>query len=577
MTRRLALLLAAVLVLGGCVQVPTSGPVREGVQRGIGDEPPLQQVSAARPPPGAEPVEVVEGFFAAMLAYPADPAAVRSYLTDAAAAGWQPASGTTIYADRPALSGRRGGVVRVEAELAGNLTGRGAWSPPQRRRSVLDLDLTREHGQWRIANPPRGLHVTASYFARYYNPYSLYFFDPSARILVPDPVYLPEGEQTATMLMDGLSRGPTDWLAGAVRSFVPQGESPLPVRVSDAGVAEVTLGEAAATLGDEEVQLLAAQVAWTLAQVPEISAFRPSVDGVPLGVGGAGDTVGTDFGAAYDPADSAASSRLFAVRGQRLYEVRQDEAAAVPGPFGTGAVPVESFAVDRTGQSAAVVTGGGHDIRVGTLTGGQARGDVPMLALRGGRKLLRPQWDFTGLLWAADRLRGGLLVQVVREDESAPVDLSASTPTDVRAFALARDGVRVAVLDGVGQDARLLIGRVVRPAEGYAELRVDRWRVVQTPQLRLGGYRDVAWASPTELAVVARDGGGVPQLFTVSIDGSSALPTTLLEEPAVSVAASSTEALPTIVGTEGGTLWIQRGDRWEQLLDRRLTQPSYVE
>lgn len=580
MRRLLAVLVTCVGLLSvvACVQVPTSGPVREGVQRGIGEEPPLQQVSAPRPHAGADQLEVVQGFLAAMLAYPADLGVVRAYLTDEAAVTWQPHLRTTIYADSALVSGERGSEVRVESALVGSLTERGVWSPPQQRLSVLSLDLVREQGQWRISNPPLGLHISESYFERYYNPYALYFFEPSAQILVPDPIYLPEGDQTATLLLAGLKQGPTDWLSGAVTSFVPaDSDAQHPVRITDAGVADVPLNAEAQVLGADETERLGAQLAWTLSQVPEITALRASVDGIPVGLGDAGDTAPIEYGEVYDPADSAASSRLFATREQRLFEVVESRAAPVPGPFGTADVPVESFAVDRTGQTAAVVTGGGHDIRVGTFFDEEADNRDPRLWIEGGRRLLRPQWDFAGLLWAVDRVRGGMVVRVAREGRENQVELSESTPTDVQAFALARDGTRAAVIDGTGEESRLLLGRVVRPADASLSMRIDRWRVVQTPDLRLGGYRDVSWSSPTELAVVAREGGGVPQLFTVSIDGSAAAATTLLEDEAVSVAASSTEALPTIVGTANGTLWIQRGERWEELVDRRLRQPSYVE
>lgn len=577
--------ITTLLALSGCVQIPTSGPVQPGVQIGVVEEPPRFQFTPAGPQTGDRELAIVSGFFGAMLAYPADPAVVQEFLTEKAAASWQPGSGTTVYADTLTYTIDARGQVRTEGERVGRLDERGVWmssegTPPL----VRPVELVREKGEWRISNPPDGLYLSESYFERYYDSYALYFLDPTEQILVPDPVYLPVGEQTATLLMEGLVRGPTDWLGGAVESFVPSTAAPpLPVVVSGSGVAEVPLGGDPDPLPVDEQELLMAQIAWTLRQVPEISALDVTVGGSSLQVeegvedaAAAAGVVDVGFGEGYDPADSAASSKLFATRRDRLFDVAGDAVLPVPGPFGDGRVPVQAFAVDRTGQKAAVVTGDGR-VRVGSLADGADGADDPGVWLRGGRQLLRPEWDFSGLLWIVDRSPGRPLAYVLRGGRQRRIELAGDVPTDVRAFSLARNGTRVAVIEGTGQRARLLVGRVVRPTDGSLDMRIDRWRVVRTPGLELQDFRDVAWSTPTELAVVARERDEVPQLFTVGIDGSYALASTLLQREAVSVAASSTESLPTVVCTADGRLWVQGVDRWELLVERRLRQPSYVE
>ena len=60
----------------------------------------------------------------------------------------------------------------------------------------LSLQVVREDGQWRIADPPDELLVPDWFLQQRYQPYNLYFFDQSERTLVPDRVYVPRGEQT---------------------------------------------------------------------------------------------------------------------------------------------------------------------------------------------------------------------------------------------------------------------------------------------------------------------------------------------------------------------------------------------
>ena len=83
----------------------------------------------------------------------------------------------------------------------------GATGPPG-ARETLDLRLVSEDGQWRIDNPVNALVVPTSFFDRSFARFNLYFYDQTGRVLLPDPVFIPRGEQTATNLVRGLLAGP---------------------------------------------------------------------------------------------------------------------------------------------------------------------------------------------------------------------------------------------------------------------------------------------------------------------------------------------------------------------------------
>jgi hypothetical protein len=576
--RAAAVLLACLpLLLAACMQVPDSGPVRPGPRVGAGEEPVLRYVPLG-PRRGASPLSIVNGYLDAMRAFPPNPGIAREFLTEQAAADWNPGAGVHIYSDRPDVEESGAGRVRLEADVSAVLSERGAWSPPtaDEERLRRSLRLQRVRGEWRITDPPAGLLIPDFDFERWYRPYALYFFDPALRVLVPNQVYLPEGHQTATLLFRGLVRGPTESLRGAVRSLVPPSErAAVSVPVSEDGVADVQLGAAARTLGTGERALLAAQLSWTLRQVSEVETVRVTVGGAPLAFGGGDNVIGPERGARFDPADPEAADSLFALRDRSVVRVDQfgSVATPVPGLFGGGDARVRAFAVSRLGRRVGAVTGAGRTVEVAPVGAAESQvwldGPVPLLGL---------QWDRHGLLWAVQRTSGVPRVLALRDGRARGVPLRGDPPADVRAFAMSRDGIRLAVVAGAGDGARLLVGRVRRPANGSGRLAVDRWREIPRDATGLSRFVDVAWASPTELTVAAREGGGSPQVFTVAIDGSAVEPANLVDLDVVAVADSPVTDIPPVLATRPGSLFVQVADRWSELaLSGALRQPAYVE
>ena len=52
-------------------------------------------------------------------------------------------------------------------------------------------------------------------------PETFVFYDQTGRVLVPDPVFIPQGEQTATNLVRGLLAGPGRTISDVSRSALP--------------------------------------------------------------------------------------------------------------------------------------------------------------------------------------------------------------------------------------------------------------------------------------------------------------------------------------------------------------------
>lgn len=522
------LLVAVMLLLGGCVSVPVEGPVVEG---GVVDPEDTRQASDidARPPPaGASRIEVVTGFLDAMTAWPIQTNVAKKYLTEDAAAGWNPEQETVVYSD--ALPAREtGGTVDVELTGAESLDAAGGW-----RGAVVGEELSMsfrvsvEDGEYRIADPRDALVVPASWFQQRYRQVSLYYFDPIAQILVPEPVFVPQGEQLATTLVSSLLAGPPPRARGIVRTFLPPGLSVgLSVPVSEAGVAQIDLVGDAPRVTAEEAGLLLAQLAWTLRQDSSITAIRVRIGGVDLPIPGGASLYRVDAAEDFNPAGNEATTLLFGVSRGQLVWGSVDNLVQATGPFGVEGAGLEAVAARPDAEDVAVVDSDGRRVRIGPVRADPEGLDVPRTVLSGG-SYARPTWDVAGRLWVLERRAAGARVWLVEDEEVREVAVPGVSGTLAQALAVSRDGTRLigVVRTSAGDEvvgARVQIndrGRVervrtpflVRAAEGT---RVDS--VEWTSPIRIGVLTPTAPGSLYEVDVVAADGAsfGVDVLSTI--------------------------------------------------------------
>jgi hypothetical protein len=537
-------------LLAGCAGIPTSGSVVEGEAVGEPQRPVPVRFEANPPDPGADEEGIVQGYLDAMASYQRDYPTAREFLVPEAAAAWQPVDGMTIYAAGAEAVTTARGQVRLSMTVQATITPElGYVRKPARTTEDFDLVLEQVEGEWRIANPPAGLLVSDQDFESEFRAYNRYYFDPEFEVLVPDPVYLPVQGSETTLLAEALLRGPTDWLAPAVRTAFPDDTAlGVPVTV-EGGRASVELtAEATTGTTDEQRELMAAQLAWTLQQVDTVQQLSVTSGRVPLT-----DTDPTvraveSFGR-YDPAALPRHRDLYAVTEAGV--VVGEELGPMPGPL--GAMPgIREVAADPRGGRAAVVDAAGT-----RLIWAPFGDDATPATLATGTDLAAVSWDEFGLVWAVDQTSSGSRVLVARPDAAAmtlPADAFGGRRIDD--LAVSYDGTRVAVLS----EGAVLIGVVLRDPEQGGAVRVEGLRPIE-----LDGrvVTSIAWGGPSELAVLASDAGGAAAPFRVGLSTVVVSPAGIVPG-AESLAAVTGEGLA--IGTDDGQVLQQNATlRWVEL------------
>jgi hypothetical protein len=526
-----AAVLAAVLGSGltACVKVPSTGPVvstQQSVQATQNQNP---DNNPPPPRPGMVPSQIVSGFLDAMTATPLQTSTAQQFLTAAGRALWQPQQNVVAY---DTLRAPPRGTTSVEVQLKGadRVGSAGQWLGrlgPSASRLTFPMRL--ENGEWRIAVAPNALLVPRTFYDQTFQDATLYFFDPSARILVPEVVHMPQGQQFTTALTQALVLGPQPSLAGVARSFIPAGLTVGPVVVSR-GVADVTLrGTDPGPLSRRSTRLMVTQLAWTLGQDPTVKAISVNIAGRQVATATGSSTFRVDAPeiTRYDPTRPKSSSQLYALRRGRLVSGQATRLTPVDGPFGATAQGIEAFAVSLDDGRVAGKTP--NALLVGPVR--SVTGVKPTEVLTG-PGLLRPSWDFAGRLWEVQNTgRGGAVVRYIEHGRSHEVHVPGISGQDVDRFLVSRDASRlVAVVHGASHD-RLLVSRLRYDPTGGdvsgTRARALRWSAGGSTRIRDIGW----WLSPTAIAVLDQVTPAQAEVRVLDVDGS----TSPVETPPINV------------------------------------------
>ncbi|SFR86658.1 Lipoprotein LpqB beta-propeller domain-containing protein [Agromyces sp. CF514] len=506
MRRRWLLASAAVLalLLSGCVSIPSSGKVQQGDPAPTDASSLDLDIIVDSPKVDGTQREILDGFLTAALSPRNNYQTAYTFLTPTFAEEWRADGGTTVdvFADRefdevsdtqidmtatPAASLRNNG----QYEVATSAT------PLQLKYSFEQVD-----GQWRISSAPQGIVIDQANFSQVFREYTLYFFDPTYRYLVPDSRWFAGRDSAQTSVVQALLGGPAEWLDPGVETAFPEGTelSPAAVPVSSR-VAEVSLTGAAFD------DLSAAQRMQLQLDESLIGSVR-NVGKVELILNG----VESDAGEPSNPA----------VRDPRVDPrpvVFDGEALGYLSSSGDGITPIDGLseqvvqagavgaAIGPDAESAAILTSDG----VSVLTVGE---DPRPLDPRAG--LITPAYDRAGIIWTVPADSPSDLAWFSSDGRlNGRVEVPWSG-TSIAAIEVSRDGTRLLALLADGTGTSFVVAAIHRDADGSPiELGSTVLRLASVDGVPL----DVAWVDGRTVASLTRTGGDATRIVTQFLGG----------------------------------------------------------
>jgi hypothetical protein len=566
---RPALLGAGCAVLAACAAVPTSGPIEQGPVVDAGEATQFIRVIAAPPSVGASPTEIVRGFLEANASLESDHAIARRYLTQAASGQWDPTASTAVYEQASLeLSGNGQNRVTATYSVTNRLESDGTLTPvdpPRTEQQQFRVERVDDSGsgvpQWRIADPPPGVLISEVDLRRAYRQYDTFFPSQRSSVLIPDGRLLPVvGPSLPTALAERVLAGPADWLAPGVRVAAPEGtELALGAVPVDSGVAVVDLTDQARGATDAQRRDLAAQLTWTLTQVPGISYVQLRAGGELLDIPGAPELMDRTAFQERNPdaltVGGQGTSRVpyYALTGSTLVRVSETTRTAVAIDV-PGAEDLIELGVSLDQRSAAALSPDRRTMWVLPLDRAVSQREVVGEALSGA------SFDVDNHLWFTDE---GRVLNLGAGTQATPVPiLDESFRGQVSSVHLARDGARLALVSrgelylGVisSEDSGLVISSVRRVAVGISDV------------------RDVAWRSADTLEVIGSLDSRGSQVLRVTLGSDQAQQVGAPSDPReVSGAPSSS----TLVTTEEDQLFANVGLQWrEQGTARSVAYPG---
>jgi hypothetical protein len=457
-TRRLlsVVLAGLLIVLPGCAGVPDSSAPQA---IGTVERPTPKQLP--EPNPAMNPEQLLREFLKAT----ADPSnrhlAARQFLTDSASKDWDD-QGSALLIDKVVFAETRSTdkvSVTMQADILGSISDLGVFETGDGKLpDPGPIELVQTPDGWRINRLPSGVFLDWQQFQAAYKRYTLYFVDPTGKTVVPDPRYVAvsEPDTLATELVNKLIAGPRPEMAKAVKNLLgPPLKLRGPVTRADGGKTGVGRGYGGARVDLENLTttdpasrlLAAAQLIWTLARSDVNGPYLINVDGAPLDDRFVDGWKATDVAATDPGAVDGASAGVHALMGGSLMVLDGQQAARLPGSFGT-MTDLRAATISRSGRDVAAVAGppdAAASLWIGP-NGGQA------VQATDGRTLSRPSWALDGAVWVV--VDGNSVVRVIREEASGqpaliPVDSAAVTsryPGSISELQVSRDGTRVAMV-----------------------------------------------------------------------------------------------------------------------------------
>lgn len=532
-----------VLLLAGCVGIPSSGPVEKGDAISTTDE--IDIIFQPSGPGVDESQEdILNGFIRAALNPLNNFEVARSFLSKSFSDDWKPDAGVSID-----QSGRNTQVISetsIDLKFSPTATvdANGEYSAvPAAAPVTRSYTFVQEDGQWRINTAPDGIVMLATEFAEVYNSYPLYFFDPSYQRLVPDVRWFPRvASNTGTRIARAVINGPSAWLAGAVVTAFPEGTGVTSVPV-DAGVASVDLSGPVLDSSEATLERMQVQLRASLLALSGVSNVRVTVDSteVPLATSG-------------DPAlvtSPRVDSRALVLRSGQF------------GFFtGSSLTPIEGISDDVSSLAATSIAfsdsvPGLQLAAVGTAAGVYAVAPASTPGLIDDRAgLIEPSIDPEGFVWTVPS--GSPLDVRVAAAGRTPSSFTATWDgaSEIVSLDVSRDGARVLAFLTMDGQPRLVVASVIRDKDGTPTGLGEPVDLAEGP----GTAVDATWVDSLSVASATLTPSGDNAIVQQQIGGTT---TQLADASNLESLVGSNDVVGLRVLASDGTILQQSANTWQ--------------
>ncbi|WP_334172291.1 LpqB family beta-propeller domain-containing protein [Sinomonas sp.] len=461
-----ALVVVALLTAVGCAQIPTAGPVGTSNDGGsaIGNAP---QYIPPGPQTGASPQSIIEGFFNAGSGYQNDFTVARQFLAPANAVSWKPSQRTLVYrGSATVVPAGRPNAYRYELDVAYSVDQDGIMTqyPPGTKQSI-DVELTQVDGQWRLSKIPDGTVIPEETFKVLYRAFSIYFFDPTFTVLVPDARWFIDNSGIAKSLVSALIAGPAPYLKPAVASAFPAGIQLERESVPIVGnVAQVDLTPELRDASFTDRQRMHSQLLRTFAALPSVGEVSLRTNQTEVAI--------QDPSAPRPPdplVDPKVPSWQVGIAGGQLVQYGSKQASKIDGLASVSQLDPSDPAAAASQHVYAFLGDDGRSLY--SIVPGQ-----PARLLDSGQSFAPPSIAPDDWVWSAAPDPGGGAGKVIAfkpvgtPQNAAPPHATVSAPwlagRAVTSLRVSRDGVRALVLSEADGQTLLQVSGIVRGSDG---------------------------------------------------------------------------------------------------------------
>jgi hypothetical protein len=518
-------MLLGTLVLSGCAGIPSSSQVYYGEE--ISQDTSTQFVRVIARPPSLDmnPEEIIRGFLDACADPSEDYEIARQYLDVESAENWNPLSGIEIYEASTIEVAEATTTLTVGAVKLGTISDLGRFQvgdPGAEISRSFDLEQN-AGGQWRISSLSDGILLSSGDVDRSFRSFPIYFFNTDLTSLITDSLLVPVSNSgAATSLVRSLLDGPSPYLSPVATSAFPVGTTltygSVPVLN---GIAQVDLSNE--ILGANEVtrRALSAQLVWTLSALANVTSVQISVSGQPLALANVSSLQTIRDWQNFSVLPNPDRKVLNVIRNEKIFAI-SDETESLRY---TSTTPLIFASPNATDTRIATVTADLKSLQVANAS------DSIFELVAQGEQISKPTWDRDGSIYFSDFGSG---VREVANDgtlREVLVDVSAlGTNDQVKQVAVSSDGVRVAVVLSDGIQDVIAVGAIFK---AESETRIIGLHRIERSIVTI---RDIAWSSPTSIAVLGTDESKSELLFDISLlDGKSKLFSTPIGAQQISV------------------------------------------